>query len=292
MSPQTRYKESRDNWKRKAACRAEKNRYQNKELGRVKAERDGFKKELKEIRARVLQMERRPGAVVIQSKAGLVFLALQLFVVARIGFRAVSRVLGTVMGARGQKKVPCPQTIINWVTRLSLARIRSAPMLQGPPMAKAPFCNGLIWMIDMSIGLGTGKILTVLALNAHHHKLNPSAPCLHDVHCMAASVANFWTGESIAAFLVRLIASAGRSAAYLKDGGADLQKSSGYSMSGGWQARALTTSPISSPICSSGGTRISRSWRPSWLPVAVYPASSSRRSPASLLRRCGPNQGS
>ena len=92
-------------------------------------------------------------------------------------------------------------------------------------MAKTPFCNGLIWMIDMSIGLGTGKILTVLALNAHHHRLSPSAPGLHDVHCMAVSVADSWTGESIAAFIERLIASTGRPAAYLKDGGTDLQKS-------------------------------------------------------------------
>jgi hypothetical protein len=97
-------------------------------------------------------------------------------------------------------------------------------MVQGLPVTKAPFCNGLIWMIDMSIGLGTGKILTVLALNAHHHQLSPAAPGLQDVHCMAVSVADSWTGESIAAFLERLIASAGRPAAYLKDGGTDLQK--------------------------------------------------------------------
>jgi hypothetical protein len=80
-------------------------------------------------------------------------------------------------------------------------------------------------MIDMSIGLGTGKILTVLALDAHHHQLGPSAPGLRDVHCMAVSVADSWTGQSIAAFLERLIASAGRPTAYLKDGGTDLQKS-------------------------------------------------------------------
>jgi hypothetical protein len=79
-------------------------------------------------------------------------------------------------------------------------------------------------MIDMSIGLGTGKIMTVLALNAHHHQLSPAAPGLQDVHCMAVSVADSWTGESISAFLERLIASAGRPAAYLKDGGTDLKK--------------------------------------------------------------------
>lgn len=92
-------------------------------------------------------------------------------------------------------------------------------------MAKTPFSNGFIWMIDVSIGLGTGKILNVLALNAHHHQLSPSAPGLHAVRCMAVAVADSWTGESIAAFLGRLIASAGRPAAYLKDGGSDLQKS-------------------------------------------------------------------
>jgi hypothetical protein len=41
---------------------------------------------------------------------------------------------------------------------------------------------------------------------------------------MAVSVADSWTGESIAGFLEHLIASAGRPTAYLKDGGTDLQK--------------------------------------------------------------------
>ncbi|MGD9687867.1 MAG: hypothetical protein AB7U43_12945 [Desulfobacter sp.] len=104
MSPETRYKRSRDNWKQKAASRAEKNRYQSKELTRVKAERDKFKKELKDSRARMRQLESQGRVIVIQSKVDLVFLALQLFVVARIGFRAVSRVLGIVMGALGLKK--------------------------------------------------------------------------------------------------------------------------------------------------------------------------------------------
>ena len=106
MSPATRYKKSRDNWKQKAACRADSNRYQSKELARVKSERDRFKEKLKESQARVHQLESQGQVVVIQSKVDMVFLALQLFVVARIGFRAVSRVLGTVMGALGIKKSP------------------------------------------------------------------------------------------------------------------------------------------------------------------------------------------
>lgn len=54
MSPETRYKRSRDNWKQKAASRAEKNRYQSKELTRVKAERDKFKKELRGVHSLVV----------------------------------------------------------------------------------------------------------------------------------------------------------------------------------------------------------------------------------------------
>jgi hypothetical protein len=79
-------------------------------------------------------------------------------------------------------------------------------------------------MIDMSIALGRGKILTVLALRADHHKLASVAPGFEDVHCVAVAVADSWTGETIASFLKRVIAATGRPVAYLKDGGADLQK--------------------------------------------------------------------
>ena len=74
------------------------------------------------------------------------------------------------------------------------------------------------------MGLGTGKMLAVLAFDAHHHQLAPGALSLHRVHCMGVSVADSWTGETIADVLQRLIAQMGRPAAYLKDGGSDLHK--------------------------------------------------------------------
>ncbi len=39
-----------------------------------------------------------------------------------------------------------------------------------------PFSNGLIWMIDVSIGLGSGKILAVVAIDAGHHVTNETRP--------------------------------------------------------------------------------------------------------------------
>jgi hypothetical protein len=103
-------------------------------------------------------------------------------------------------------------------------RIESARDLRGLPLSQAPFSNGMIWMIDLSIGLGAGKILAVLALDAHHHHLVGDAPSRNHVHCLAVSVADSWSGEAIAEVLKGLIAQSGRPAAYLNDSGRELPK--------------------------------------------------------------------
>ncbi len=108
--------------------------------------------------------------------------------------------------------------------RLTIVRIDAARTLRGLPLDQAPFTNGLIWMIDISIGLGAGKIVAVLALDAHHHQLVRGAPALGHVHCVGVAVGDSWTGETIAELLKRLIAQMGRPAASLKDGGSDLHK--------------------------------------------------------------------
>jgi hypothetical protein len=224
MSQLSKVRQSRHQWKHKATQRADQNRYQRKQLARVTHERDRTTTALKEAQARLRQLEAQSQGLAVQNKVDLVFLALQLFFVARIGFRAVSRVLSLLALALGIKQAPCSQTIINWVTRLSIVRIQSARLLQGFPLGQAPFSNGLIWMIDVSIALGAGKIVAVLALDAQHHHRTQAAPGLQQVHCLAVSVAASWTGDTLAALLKRLIAVMGRPAAYLKDGGSDLHK--------------------------------------------------------------------
>ena len=107
----------------------------------------------------------------VRPKVDVVWLALRLFLEVRISFRAVCRVLSLLAVDLGINKAPCPQSVINWVMRLSIVRIEAARALRGLPLSQAPFSNGLIWMIDLSMGLGSGKILAVLALDAHHHHL-------------------------------------------------------------------------------------------------------------------------
>jgi hypothetical protein len=144
--------------------------------------------------------------------------------VARIGFRAVSRVLRLLAGALGIKQAPCPHTVINGVTRLAMGRTQSARLREGLPLRQAPLSNGRIWLIDSRIGLGTGKMWAVLAVDAHHPQLVPSARSLARVHWIGVSVAEAWTGDARADLLDRLIAQMGRPAAYLKDGGSDRPK--------------------------------------------------------------------
>jgi len=224
MSQLSKLKHSRDQWKHKATQRGERERYQRKQTARIRAERDRAIQDLKETQARLRQLEARRHGLAIRPKVDVVYLALQLFLEARLGFRAVSRVLTLLALALGITRAPCPQTIINWVMRLSIVRIDVVRTLRGVPLSQAPFTNGLIWMIDISIGLGTGKILAVLAVDAHHHQRAPDALALHDVHCIGVCVADSWTGDAIAEVLKHLIAQMGRPAAYLKDGGSELHK--------------------------------------------------------------------
>jgi hypothetical protein len=224
MSQLSKVRQSRQQWKHKATQRADENRYQRKQLTRVKHERDHANKALKEAQARLHQLEAQRPGLAVQHKGDLVWLALQLFVVAHIGFRAVSRVLSLLAVALGIQKAPCPQTIINWVTRLAIVRIQSVRMLKGLALSQAPFSNGFIWLIDISIALGSGKIVAVLALDAQHHRLTQAAPSLGQVRCLAVSVAASWTGDTLADLLQRLIAVMGRPAAYLKDAGSELHK--------------------------------------------------------------------
>ena len=224
MSQLYKVKHSRQQWKTKAKQRSDQNRYLRKQLARIKAERDQAKRDLKETQARLHQIETQAAARAVLPKVDVVWLSLRLFLEVRISFRAVCRVLSLLAAELGIHKAPCPQSVINWVLRLSIVRIESARGRRGLPLSQAPFSNGLIWMIDLSIGLGSGKMLAVLALDAHHHHLVDAAPSLNHVHCLAVSVADSWSGDAISELLKRLIAQLGRPAAYLKDGGSELQK--------------------------------------------------------------------
>jgi hypothetical protein len=220
MSQQSKLRQRRYQWKQKAKERAEHNRYLRKELERLRKERDRAKQALKEAK----DPQRQKAVSPANLKAQRVWRALSLFAGARISFRAVSRVLRVLAHRLDIGKAPCPQTVINWVMRLSMVRLQSAGLLQGAARHLLPFTNGLIWMIDISITFGTGKLLSILALDAYHSQLAEGAPGFQHVHCVAVAVSPSWNGERLSDLLERVISVVGRPAAYLKDGGSELQK--------------------------------------------------------------------
>jgi len=216
--------QSRQRWKQKATSRAEDNRYLRKELERLKRERDAYNKRAKHAEAQL--GAHRPASPVpaIASTVAFVHITLELFVRARISFRAVRRVLGGLAAPLGLAKAPCPHTVIPWVTRLSITRRQQAGALTQNPLSADPFAHGFIWIIASSIALGCGTLLAVLALDAHHDARQAGAPGLEHGHPIAVSVAESWTGEAVAEVLKERIGTLGRPVALRKDGGSALAK--------------------------------------------------------------------
>lgn len=229
MSTQYKLKKSRECWKKKASSRADENRCLRKKIICLKSERDSYKRQIKEVKNELKSQRASQGKnLAVKNKVDLVFLALQLFLVTRISFRAVSRVLKVLCPHLRIKRAPCTQTIINWVNRLSIVRIQYVHELVNLHTRSNAYMvknsSRFIWIIDISIALGAGKILAVLAVDIRHYHENTCAPTLRDVHCVAVAVDVSWNGESIANFLQKAISKVGPPAAYLKDRGSDLRK--------------------------------------------------------------------
>ena len=231
MRPRSTVTYRRPQWQHNAKQRADRERYQRPQTARLSAERDRTTQALQAAQARRQPREahRRPREAHRHRQVSLptvevVLVSLHLFFVARIGFRAVSRVLSLLAGALGSKHAPGPQPVLHGVPRLAMVRTQAARLLQGLPRRQVPLRNGLLGLIARSMGLGTGQILAVLAVAAQHHQLVPSALSLDRVHGLGVSGAEAWTGDTLADRLDRLIAQMGRPAADLNDGGRALHK--------------------------------------------------------------------
>ena len=168
MSEKWKLIQSRNNWKQKAIERGKNARDYRKEIRRIKNERDRATQEADKMRTE-LKFQRSQIDGNRLTKPQLIFLALSLFLVARIGFRAVSRVLTVLKDQLGLVKAPCAQTVSNWVTRLSISKTELASINQGKEMIQS-IAQQSVWLMDLSIGLGAGKILSIL-VSCHNRRV-------------------------------------------------------------------------------------------------------------------------
>jgi len=214
---------SRENWKEKAIDRGAENRKQNRVIKTLREENKTLKNELKTARNEQPQ-ELLPIHQLGDKKFQLFYLICVLFLCGAISFRAVSRIAGILGELLHLGRPPCVQTCINAILKLSIAKMMAAKNLLTQKNPSYPFSNGWIWLIDSSIGLGAGKILTILALPGDFFKNHSRAPTLADMHAVGVAVASSWTGQTIASFLRQIIAQIGIPLALLKDAGTDLSK--------------------------------------------------------------------
>ena len=89
MSTYAKMRKSRDEWKRKTTETKTGLRYQKKENKRIKKERDQYKQAMRKAKKELKELKEQNMRSTVCDKTSLVFLALQLFVVAHIGFRAI-----------------------------------------------------------------------------------------------------------------------------------------------------------------------------------------------------------
>src|SRR5260370_28154330 len=123
MSQFSKMQHSRNQWKHKAKQRGDRDRYQRKQIARITAEQDrsttalkAAQARLRQLEAQLRQLEAQLQGQVARPKVAVVLGTLQLFLVARIGFRAVSRVLSLLAWALGGQNAPCPATLLHCAT--------------------------------------------------------------------------------------------------------------------------------------------------------------------------------
>src|SRR5438445_10989410 len=120
MSQLSKMKHSREQWKHKAKRRGERERYQRKQYTRLAAQYHQTANARKATQAQLRQLEAQLHGLLSVPKVEVVHLALQLFCVARVGFRAGSRGLTVLAVHLGSQRAPGPPTTSKCVTRPSI----------------------------------------------------------------------------------------------------------------------------------------------------------------------------
>lgn len=163
-----------------------------------------------------------------QPKAEVIYLALLLFCSARISFRGVARILGVLGQVFGWTIQRSPQTIINYVQRLVIVRLRKPPLPAiGDCSVRSLFSNGWIWIVDTTVFTANGSALAVVAIPADFYSdadKEEKTLGLKDVAFVAGRVRKSWNGDSVREFLEDMISIHGRPSAILRDQGSDLQR--------------------------------------------------------------------
>ena len=224
MSKVSKLKNSRQKWKEKACSRGEEIRDLRKTLRKKEAKLDEAMAQLNASKKASKGENKPSNAPPVLSKSQVALMVSLLFIDAKIGYRAISRVLKVVGRFFPLHLMPSHQTVVNWLTKLSIVKMRNLPPFSNTMTGPLGTTNGYIYLIDESIGHSGSKILAILAMPIDHYKNGAGYPKLSQLSCIGVAVGESWTGENVRDFLAKVIKVSGKPVAYLKDQGSNLEK--------------------------------------------------------------------
>ncbi len=206
---------SRRAWKVKAIQRGNELREARKHNKRLVAETDRNKKVIRSLRQDIIFKERLiqdlESIKALPDRRQAVIVCVQLFLVAKISFRAIPRVLAAMSWAGW---TPSFSSVINWIGRLGIQKLESARKLSGDWVA----------IVDMSIDVAFKKALVVLRVPLEIFDGRREALSLNDVSCVGLEVSKQWNGEMVNEALQRILGEGHSLKVILKDNGSDLAK--------------------------------------------------------------------
>jgi hypothetical protein len=220
MEPIYRIKKSRHHWKQKASARLMLVAILKK---LVRYYRNKSRKLVKEVEELKEKLAARPDPQApappapAQDKDTRRTLCVVLVLDGVISFRSVPRILRTLVSfgyISAQSWVPHFSSVINWVLRLGLSRLKAVT-------AQAP---RWIAIMDCSIDIGVQKALVVLRVNLDALYRRQGALTFADVQCVGLKISPVWNGETVQQTLTEIFERTGRPVGILKDGGTDLNK--------------------------------------------------------------------
>lgn len=142
----------------------------------------------------------------------LVRLSLTWVCAAHTSYRGVALIFSSLQGVVAAVG-PCAETIRLWLLRVGLYLLRRP----------VPRCSDWVFLVDLTIQLGTHKCLVILGVRLSALRRNGYSPAHHDVQVLSVAVLTRCDGETVAAHLGTLSDRLGVPVQVVSDHGSDVR---------------------------------------------------------------------
>ena len=141
----------------------------------------------------------------------LIRLALTWACEAQVSYRGIALIFASLRGVVAAIG-PCAETIRLWLLRVGLFLLRRS----------LPPCSDWVFLVDLTIQLGTHKCLVILGVPLSQLRCNGYSPDHHDVHVLSLHVLTHCNGNIVSGHLITLSKRVGVPVQIVSDHGSDV----------------------------------------------------------------------